>query len=87
LLTFLRIRGWEALDYKDDAVDEWRTKTTGQLLLDCSRFATFDAGCRLQMALGVKREGEQRNDGYEDYSGHPETTYTHETDDFIQNRR
>ena len=54
---------------------------------DNFRFAAFDAGCRLQMALGVKGEWKKRNDGGKDYPGHPETAHMHETHDVIQNRR
>jgi hypothetical protein len=86
LLAFLRIRGWESLNHHDHAVNEWRTKTTGQLLPDTFRFATFDTGCRLQMALGVKREWKKRNGGGKDYPGRPETAHMHETYDVIQNR-
>jgi hypothetical protein len=59
-------------------------KTSDQLLLDHFRFATFDAGRRLQMALGVEGEWEKRNNGYKDYSGQPETAHMHTTHDFIQ---
>src|ERR1700733_14520405 len=62
-------------------------KTTDQLVPDSLRFATFDAGCRLQMALGVKRERKKRNDGGKDYSGNPETAQVHESHDVIQDRR
>ena len=79
----LRIRGRESLNHQDHAVNEWRTKTAGQLLPDSLRFAAFDAGCRLQMALGVKREWKKRNDGGKDYPGHPEAARMHETHDFI----
>ena len=87
LLALLRIRGWEALDYQDHAINEWRTKTTGQLLPDAFCFAAFDTGRSLQMALGVKRKGKKRNDGGKDYPGDPKTAHIHETHDVIQNRR
>jgi hypothetical protein len=60
----------------------------GQLLRDSFRFAAFDAGCRLQMALGVKRKWKKRNDGGKDYPGQPETAHMHETmiHDEIANR-
>ena len=51
------------------------------------RFATFDAGCRLQMALGVKRKWKKRKDGGKDYPGQPETAHMHEIHDVIPNRR
>jgi hypothetical protein len=35
-------------------------KASGQLLADSFRFAAFDAGCRLQMTLGVKGERKKR---------------------------
>jgi hypothetical protein len=44
-------------------------KTTAQLLLDGLRLAPFDAGRRLQMALGVEREWKKRNNGSKDYTG------------------
>src|SRR5271170_1060329 len=87
LLAFLRISGWESLDHQDYAVNEWRTKASGQLLPDTLGFAAFDTGRRLQMALGVKREWKKRKGGGEDYSGHPERAHIHETHDVIQNRR
>jgi hypothetical protein len=62
-------------------------KTTGQLLPDCFRFTTFDAGCRLKMAFGVKREWKKRNDGDKDYPGDPVTAHMHETHNVTQNRR
>ena len=52
-----------------------------------SRFAAFDAGCRLQMALGVKRKWKKREDGDKDYPGQPETAHMHEIHDVMQNRR
>ena len=87
LLAFLGIRGREALNHQDDAIHEWRAKTAYQLLPDSFRFAALDTGCRLQMALGVKREWKKRYDGAKDYTGHPETAHMHETHDVIQNRR
>jgi hypothetical protein len=62
-------------------------KTTAQLLLDGLCLAPFDAGCRLQMALGVEREWKKRNNGGKDYTGQPKTAHMHETHDFIPNRR
>jgi hypothetical protein len=62
-------------------------KTTAQLLLDGLRLAPFDAGCRLQMALGVEREWKKRNNGSKDYTGQPKTAHMHETHDFTPNRR
>jgi hypothetical protein len=56
-------------------------KATFQLLPDTFRFAAFDTGCRLQVALGVKREWKKRNGGGKDYSGHPETADMHKTND------
>jgi hypothetical protein len=61
-------------------------KTTGQLLPDRFRIATFDPGCRFQMALGVKREWKKRNDGGKDYAGHPEAPHMHETHDVLKSR-
>ncbi len=66
LLAFFGVRGWEPLDHEDDAVNEWRMKTSVQVLPDDFRFATFDTGGCLQMALGVKREWEKRNGGGKD---------------------
>ena len=85
MLALLRIRGWESLNHQDHAVHEWRTKTTGQLLRDNFRFATFDAGCSLQMALGVKRKWKKRKDRGKDYPGQPETAHMHEIHDVMPN--
>ena len=41
-------------------------KPVDKLLPDSLRFAPFDTGCRLQMALGVKREWKKRYDGSKD---------------------
>ena len=84
MLAFLRIRRRKSLDHQDHAVNEWRTKTIGQLLPDSFRLATFDTGCRLQMALGVKREWKKCDGGGKDDPGHPETAHMHETHDVIQ---
>jgi hypothetical protein len=54
-------------------------KAAAQLLPDSFRLAPFNAGCRLKMALGVKREWKKRNDGDKDDPGHPETAHMHET--------
>jgi hypothetical protein len=62
-------------------------KPSGQLLRDNFRFATFDAGCRLQMAPGVKREWKKRNDGGKDYTGYTETAHTRVAHHAKQNRR
>jgi hypothetical protein len=45
------------------------------------RFATFDAGCSLQMALGVKRKWKEGKDGGKDYPGQPEMAPMHEIHD------
>ena len=63
LLAFLRIDKGKSLNHQDHAVHEWRTKASGQLLRDLSRFATFDACCSLQMALGVKGKWKKGKDG------------------------
>jgi len=74
------------LNYQDYAVNEWRTKASGQLLRDTFRFATFDARCSLQMALGVKGKWKERKDGGKDYPGQPETANMHEIHNVTQNR-
>jgi hypothetical protein len=45
------------------------------------RFATFDAGCSLQMALGVKSKWKKGQDESKDYSGQPEMAPMHEIHD------
>jgi hypothetical protein len=65
------------LDNQDHAIDEWRTKASGQLLRDNLRLATFDAGCRLQMVRGVKRKRQQRKDSGEDDPSQPEMASMH----------
>src|SRR5271165_4059165 len=77
LLALLRIGRGESLNHQDHAVNEWRTKTTGQLLRDTSRFAAFDARCSLQMVLGVKGKWKERKDGGKDYTGQPKTAHIH----------
>jgi hypothetical protein len=62
-------------------------KTTDKLLPDGLRFTPFYTGCRLQMALGVKREWKKRNDNGKDYPGDPKTAHIHEFHDVIQNSR
>jgi hypothetical protein len=54
-------------------------KTSFQLLPDSFRFAAFETRRSFQMALGMKREWQKRNDGCKNYSGHPETAQIHET--------
>jgi hypothetical protein len=39
------------------------------------------------MALGVKREWENRKDGREHHPGRPETAHMHESHDLLENRR
>ena len=86
MLALVRIRRRESLNHQDHAVNEGRMKTTGQLLRDTFRFATFDAGCSLQMALGVKRKWKKRKHGGKDYPGQPEMAHMHEIHDVMQNR-
>jgi len=66
------IGGWKTLNDQNHAVNEWRMETSGQLLRDSLCFAAFDTGCRLQMALGVKRIGKEREDSGKNNSGQPE---------------
>jgi len=61
-------------------------KAAYQLLPDSFRLTTLDAGGRLQVALGVKREWKKGQDGEEDYTGQPETAHMHETHNVIENR-
>ena len=77
LLALLRIHRWESLDHQDHAIDEGRTKTSGQLLGDNLRLAAFDAGCSLQMVRSVKRKWQERKDSGEDYTGQPEMAPMH----------
>jgi hypothetical protein len=86
LLALFRVRQWESLNHQDHAVNEWRTKTTSQFLRNRFRFATFDAGCGLQMALGVKGKWKKRKDGRKDYPGQPKTAQMHAIHDVMQNR-
>jgi hypothetical protein len=60
-------------------------KTSRQFLRDTFRFAAFDAGCGLQMALGVKGKWKKRKDGGKDHPGQPET-HMHEIHDVMPNR-
>src|SRR5579871_650532 len=53
-------------------------KTIGQLLREFSRFAAFDACCRLQVALGVKGKRQQCENGGKHYCSQPETAQTHQ---------
>ncbi len=66
-----RIGRRESLNDQDHAVNKRRTKTVNKLLPDNLCFAPFDTGCRLQMALGVKREWKKRYDGSKDYPRPP----------------
>jgi hypothetical protein len=84
LLALRRIRGWEPLNDQDHAINKWRMKATYQFLPDSFSFAAFNAGCRLQMTLGVKREGKQCNDGGKDYPRQPETPQIRKTHEVIQ---
>jgi len=54
-------------------------KARSQFLPDHFGLAAIDAGCRLQMTLGVKGERKERDDRNKDYPGHPETTQMHHT--------
>ncbi len=71
LLALVRVCWWQPLNHQDHAVDEWRTKTSRQLLRDNFRFAAFDAGRGLQMALGVKRKWKKSKDGGKHNPGQP----------------
>jgi hypothetical protein len=50
---------------------------------DCFRFATFDAGCSLQVALGVKRKWKQDKHDGKHYSGQPKMANMHEIHDLM----
>jgi hypothetical protein len=61
-------------------------KTGSQLLRDFSRFAAFDARCRLQMAFSVKGEWKERKDGDKDYPSQPEMPHMRRIPNFKRNR-
>ena len=60
-------------------------KTTDEVLLDGLRLATLNPGRGLQMALGVERERQKRNDGGQDHAGRPQTANVHESHDVTPN--
>ncbi len=66
------------------AIDKWGMKPSGQLSRDNFRFAAFDAGCSLQMALGVKRKWKKCKNCDKNYPGYPEMAQMHQTHDLMQ---
>ena len=85
--ALFRIRGWQSLDHHDHAVNKWRMKAADQLLPDSLRLAAFDACCRLQVALRMKREREQRHHYGKDDPGGPEAARKHDPYDVISETR
>jgi hypothetical protein len=55
-------------------------------LRDLSRFAAFDAGCSLEVALGVKGKWKEHQDGGKDHGGQPESAHIHEIHSVTQSR-
>lgn len=86
MLALLRIDRRQPLNHQDHAIHEWRTKASGQLLRDLSRFATVDARGSFQMALCVKGKWKKREDGGQDYSSQPESAHMDEIYNVTQNR-
>jgi len=86
LFAGIGVGGWEALDDKDYTVDEGRVKTVAEFLGDSLCFAALDAGCGLQMALGVKGVGKKRDNGGKDNSGEPEAAQVYRTHEVIRDR-